>query len=142
MTKLEIYVAQHIKTRTGEDHVEAIMRSGRFVMKNGATKQQHQITPDDELAVEPVPVGRAMCVGLDATDDKATPSDLRRRFALAVRIERALKGNGMVEIDSDERRVIETACESIRNGMFLAAIEECLAHAVPVKPKAKAKADA
>ncbi len=88
--------------------------------------------------MEPVPVGRVICLGLDAPDEKATPSDLRKRFVLSARVEKAMQERKPLDIEQDERRVIEDTSELVRNGMFLAAVDECLANAQPVKKPAKA----
>lgn len=138
MAKVQIDVCAHVKTRTGDDFLEPAVRGGKFVLVDGKEKQQHQITADDEVKMEPVPVGRVICLGLDAPDEKATPSDLRKRFVLSARVEKAMQERKLLDIEQDERRVIEDTSELVRNGMFLAAVDECLANAQPVKKPAKA----
>lgn len=137
-TNVLIDVCKPVKNGKGADYREPMVREGKLVLTNGKEKRQDQITPEDEVVMETILVGRVICLGLDAADEKATGADLRKRFALSGRVEQAMQDKALLELKPEERQTIDATYELVKNGMFQTAVQECLANSQPAKKPAKA----
>lgn len=126
--------------RDDSEYCEAKLDAlGRYCLEPGEDgkekkpKLPHAFTPDDVPVIEPRKLGSVINFGLDQTAQDMKADEGRARFALSVRVQKAMNVGELLRIDrKDEDRIAAAADLLVKvNHMFVARIHEALEAAEP-----------
>lgn len=141
MTDKLIDVCAPVLTRAGEPLTEPQLNAKRQVeLEDGTAKFADQLKAGDNVRYRPITIGAAINMALDAVDDKLSPDERRKRFALSMRVEEALRAKQHLVTSADDRKRIEAAAELIRDHMVLYRVCEAVDNAEPLKVAKAVKA--